>query len=417
MSPGVGDRHAERWRRHRQPTGRAAAVCLQAGEHHVAGQPRAAGDVVVHLDRGVDDSAVELRRHRRGQVKLDESQIEAPQNRGGAELERVEPHVRHPDRHRRARDGGPGGGDALDVRPPAGQATRLHGRVLDRPRPRRAQRPVLDRQPIAADGDSANRHGAATERDVLGGHSQRRRRHEMCWPLQLDAVQPRVQRQPRPPSRVVIDPHGGVHDSALWLHRQIGRHVEPEQREVDVADDGRGVQLEGGESEIGDPHRHRRSGDHRAGRGDAGRRVTSTRKFAGLERDALGPPAPDRREPRVIQQHRAAIHRQAPELDRAGAKTEVLHRQPHGRRGQERALLSGSPQLDAAEDGIERDAGARRGALVDRRRCVELPPGRAQRAARRQVERGQRRVDLPRDDRRVEAQRGELHAADPQRDR
>ena len=372
---------------------------------------------MVHLDRGVDDAAVELERHDRRQVELDEAEIEVSQDRGGAPLERVEPHVREPGRYRRAGDGGPGAGDALHVRPAARQAPRLDREVLDRPGPRGARRPVLDRQPIAGQRDAAGRQGAATERDILGPHPECRRRHEVRRPAQLDAGQPRVQRQPRPALGVVVDADGCVHDPPLGLYRQIGRHVEPEQREVDVADDGRGVQLEGGESEIGDPHRHRRSGDHRAGHGDAGRRVTSTRKFAGLERDALGPPAPDRREPRVIQQHRAAIHRQAPELDRAGAKTEVLHRQPHGRRGQERALLSGSPQLDAAEDGIERDAGARRGALVDRRRCVELPPGRAQRAARRQVERGQRRVDLPRDDRRVEAQRGELHAADPQRDR
>jgi len=257
--------------------------------------------------------------------------------------------------------------------------------------------------PMATRGDAADRHGATTERDVLGDHPQRRRRHEVRRPLQLDAAQPRVERQPRSPSGVVIDADGRVHDPTLRLHRQVGRHVEPEQREVDVADDRRGVQLERRDSEIRDPHRHRRAGDHRAEHADPGRGVAGARQIAGLERDALGLPAPDGREPRVLQHHRAAVHGEAPQLDGAGADPQILHGHPHRRGGQERALLPRSSQLDAAEDGIKSDPGAHRRILLDRRRRVELPPRRAQRAARRQVERGQRRVDLPRDRRRVEA--------------
>ena len=172
IPPGVGDRHAERWRRHREALGLVAAARLHAGERQVAGQPGAAGDVVAHLDRGVDGAAVELERHDRRQVELDEAEIEVSQDRGGAPLERVEPHVREPGRYRRAGDGGPGAGDALHVRPAARQAARLDREVLDRPGPRGARRPVLDRQPIAGQRDAAGRQGAATERDILGRHPE-----------------------------------------------------------------------------------------------------------------------------------------------------------------------------------------------------------------------------------------------------
>ena len=332
------------------------------------------------------------------------------------ELERVEPEPGEPRRHRRALDAHARGGHALDVLAAARQAARLDHEIPHPPRARGRERAVLDHEPVAAHRGPADGHRTGAEGDVLRGHAQRGRRHDVRRATQLEPAEPRVHREPCAAAGVVGHAHGGVDDAALGSHRQAGRQVEADERRVHVAEDRHRLQLERREPEVADPEGHGRARHHRARGRDPGGTLPGARQVARLEGDAVGPPAPDGREPRVLQHQGAAVHREPPEGDAAGADAKVVHPDAHGGRGEIGAVLPGSLQLDAGEIRVERDAGAAGRVALDRPRRVDHPAGRARRAGGRQVEPEQRGIHLPRDGRRPEAQRAQPDVRHPERD-
>ena len=421
MVPRLRHGHPQRRRGQRQRRRGAAAARGETDDRRIAVDARPLGHRVIDLDARVDGAMRGLHRHLGREVESREPEVDVPQDRRRVQLERIEARLRHPRRDRRARHRRPHGRHTLHDVAAAREILRFDGEVPHVPRPRRLCRPLLQGKAFAGDGDATDGDGAVPVADILDLHADLGGRDDMRGATQFDVAQAGIEGDARParPAAVkaMLDAERGVEHAALRLHRQLRRQVDPQQREVDVADDHRGLELDGCEADVAGEHRHLRARHARARGRDAGRGVARAGEIACLEGDAVDRPPLHPAEPRVFQRDVAAVDGKTLQRDDAGSRAQVVHGDPDRRRRHERAVLSGTTDFDAGEADVERHAAAGHGIVIDRRRHAHGPARRIERTLRRQRERRERDVDVPRRQRRAEMQRREPDVAHRERDR